>query len=726
MAFFDMGLALGSPRNYENFSKEAYQKCVVAFRCIKLISLNATKIPIILYKKTSDGNEEVLSHEILDLLSKPNPLNGYETLIENVFGYFNISGNSFLRAVRPGPNRPPRELVTLRPDRIKINPGAGMIPSQYIHKIGLNDEEIYPVDLMGRSDVMHMRSFNPLDDYYGMSPVEAASLSIDQQNASNRWNLSLLKNESRPSGVIKITQDDKNSGRLSPEQRESLQKKLEDRWSGTSNAGRPVILQGGMEWQQTGLSPRDMDFYNSNKVSKSDVAIAFGVPGQMVGVEGSQTFANYEQAVMSFYDDTVIPQFRIFVGYLNRWLVPMFGDQSIFLGYDEDKIGAYEPRRAAKRQALIQCNYLTTNEKREAEGYGFYEEGEEPGDQILVSSGLMPLSMALDFSSQSDDSLNPDEVDDYQPDEDNPDEEQGEGENQEDYNGDDDSKTDSGFEFKAFNLRTNNSKRSYARAYQKKIRLHEDRLRKSLSSYFNAEGKQIIKLIESTEKEVWDYGTTTILNRNHDKLKSIFEASIRSTMDDFGKSLIEGTKSMFHMEHKSPIDKFKSIINSYVTSEAIKATDQVNRTTKKMITKKIRDALQADVMEGTSIKVEAPKLVGKLYDQFKKNRSKIITRTEIHNAATKATMQAAKSLDLPSVKKEWNSARDDRTRREEPTHKHWADHYEMDGVKVDMDDTFSVPSSDGNDIMDGPGDTSAPLDQFINCRCFLTFSTQGE
>ena len=188
-----------SGNSYDNFAKEAYQNNVIASRCINLIAKSAATIDWILYKK---GKKQVVeNHPILNLLHHPNPSSGGAEFFEAFFSHKIISGNGYILAVRNSDNSN-IELHLLRPDRVTIIPGETSIPYGYSYKVE-DKEVVYKVDQdSGVSDVLHLKNFNPLDDWYGLSQVEAASYSIDLHNQASVWNQALLQNGAKPSGAL--------------------------------------------------------------------------------------------------------------------------------------------------------------------------------------------------------------------------------------------------------------------------------------------------------------------------------------------------------------------------------------------------------------------------------------------------------------------------------------------------------------------------------------------
>jgi HK97 family phage portal protein len=95
---------------------------------------------------------------------------------------------------------------------------------------------------------------------------------------------------------------------------------------------------------------------------------AFGVPPMLVGITGDATFANYKEARFHLWEDTILPLLDFIVSELNLWLTPYFED-NLRIAYDMDAIAALAPRREAVWNKIMQANFLTINEKRQAVGY---------------------------------------------------------------------------------------------------------------------------------------------------------------------------------------------------------------------------------------------------------------------------------------------------------------------------------------------------------------------
>jgi hypothetical protein len=212
-----------------------------------------------------------------------------------------------------------------------------------------------------------MRLFHPLDDHYGFSPIEAAATAIDLHNQASKWNKALLDNAARPSGALVYSA---REGRLSPEQFERLKAELQEGFQGAKNAGRPLLLEGGLDWKPLSLSPKDMDFIEAKHAAAREIALALGVPPMLLGIPGDNTFSNYAEANRTFWRNTVVPLVSRAADSLSDWLGPAFSQTPLKLAPDLDEVEALAPEREALWARLEKTSFLTNDEKRAVIGYG--------------------------------------------------------------------------------------------------------------------------------------------------------------------------------------------------------------------------------------------------------------------------------------------------------------------------------------------------------------------
>lgn len=233
-------IALGQPvwsrRDASKFAEEGYRRNVVAHRAVNMIATAAGSVPWKLKEHKARSSRFIEQHPLLNLIHRPNPLQGGTELCEALVAYRLISGNAYLHAVGPKGDAP-LELHVLRPDRVAILPGQGGMPKAYRYSIDQRSVDMAVDPVTGQSRVLHLKYFHPLDDWYGLSPMEAAAYSIDQHNQCSAWNQALLQNGARPSGALMVKTPEGQSGNLSESQYTRLRQQLEEQFSGSQNAG---------------------------------------------------------------------------------------------------------------------------------------------------------------------------------------------------------------------------------------------------------------------------------------------------------------------------------------------------------------------------------------------------------------------------------------------------------------------------------------------------------
>ena len=365
LALFAEGRARWTPRDYAQLAREGYQRNPVAYRCVRMVAEAIAGLPLVLMQ----GSRELDAHPLLDLLARPNPRQAGAELLESVAGFLLVSGNAYLELVSVA--GAPRELHALRPDRMKLVPGAEGWPESYEYSVAgrsvrFDMRETPP-------PILHLSLFHPSDDHYGFAPLEAAGTALDVHNAAAAWNKALLDNAARPSGALVYSA---GGGNLSEEQFERLKQELEGNFQGAANAGRPLLLEGGLDWKALSLSPKDMDFIEAKNAAAREIALAFGVPPMLLGIPGDNTYANYAEANRALYRQTVLPLAGRIFDALAAWLAPAFAAAPIGEGPglrlvpDLDQVSALASERESLWKRVNEADFLTDEEKRAAVGYG--------------------------------------------------------------------------------------------------------------------------------------------------------------------------------------------------------------------------------------------------------------------------------------------------------------------------------------------------------------------
>lgn len=368
VALTGQGRAQWTPRDYAHLAQEGFGRNAVAYRCIRMIAEAAASVPL---RVDCDGRHEA-AHPLAKLLEKPNEEQGGADLREALYASLQTAGNAYIEAAEV--DGVPFELWALRAERVQVVPGAKGWPEAYDYGVNGRTTRMGR-DASGWLKVLHLKLWHPLDDWYGFSPLEAAAFSIDVHNASGAWNKALLDNSARPSGAL--IYGSKASERLSEAQFERLKAELTEAHAGMHNAGRPLLLEGGLDWKPMSLSPADMDFIEGKNAAARDIALSFGVPAQVLGIPGDNSFANYKEANAAFWRHTVLPLVEKTTRRLSNWLEPKFPGARIVA--DLETLPALSVEREALWARLEGASFLEMAEKRRLAGLSEVACGGEHG-----------------------------------------------------------------------------------------------------------------------------------------------------------------------------------------------------------------------------------------------------------------------------------------------------------------------------------------------------------
>jgi HK97 family phage portal protein len=366
LAFESGGRARWTPRDYAALAREGYLSNAIVHRAVRLIAENAASCAFLTY----EGAQEREAHPLSLLLTKPNARQDGASFFEVLYAHMLLAGNAYVEAVALG--NEVRELHALRPDRMKVVPGHDGWPEAYEYSVAGRSVRF---DQLASSvpPILHLTFFHPLDDHYGLAPVEAAAVAVDTHNAAAKWNKALLDNAARPSGALVYSGPE--GAVLSDQQFDRLKRELTDTYQGAVNAGRPLLLEGGLDWKAMSLTPKDMDFLEAKNSAAREIALAFGVPPMLLGIPGDNTYANFQEANRALWRQTILPLASRVGASLAQWLGPQFGGE-LRVVVDTDRIDALAADRAALWDRVANAPFLTLNEKREATGYAPVADGD--------------------------------------------------------------------------------------------------------------------------------------------------------------------------------------------------------------------------------------------------------------------------------------------------------------------------------------------------------------
>jgi HK97 family phage portal protein len=364
VAFYSLEQPRWRFRDCGAIAYDGFRRNPIVHRCVKLISESAAALPWFVREDGHDFNE----HPLIDLLVAPNAYQAGPDFFESIYTHLLVSGNAYVNAVEVSGQI--KTLYTLRPDRMHVVLDDKGWPTAYDYRAGSTCRRFHQVS-EGLSEILHLKLFNPLDDHYGLSSLEACSLALETHTAASMWNKSLLDNAARPSGALVYKGPDGSC--LTDSQFKRLKSELEQQFQGTHNAGRPFLLEGGLDWRALSMSPKDMDFVEMKAMAAREIALALGVPPLLLGLPGDNTYGNLAEANRAFLRQTVIPLVQRTACRFAQWLGPHMSHtdtERLSLEVDLERLDALASEREALWRRVATANFLSDHEKREAVGYG--------------------------------------------------------------------------------------------------------------------------------------------------------------------------------------------------------------------------------------------------------------------------------------------------------------------------------------------------------------------
>jgi len=329
--------------SYEAQVRQAYCGNAVASRAVRLVAEAAGSAPV------------TASEPALVRLATERGRGG--SALEVAAAQLLLHGNAYLAVLR-GEGDGVDGLMPLRPERVRVELDADGWPAAYRYQVGAGVQR-FGAD-PERPDVIHLRGFNPVDDHYGAGCLGAAAGAVAVHDAAGRWHRALLDNAARPSGAL--VYDPGDGSVLSPDQFRRLKQEMADGFQGAANAGRPMLLDGGLKWQAIGLTPAEMDFAQTRAAAAREIALAFGVPPMLLGLPGDSTHANYAEANRALWRLTVLPLAGQVLDGVADGLRGQFPDARIAV--DLDRVPALAEDRERLWRAVGHADWLSADEKR--------------------------------------------------------------------------------------------------------------------------------------------------------------------------------------------------------------------------------------------------------------------------------------------------------------------------------------------------------------------------
>jgi HK97 family phage portal protein len=632
--------------------------------CIMRIADAASSVPLIIYKRGTDGNDEPQEDgELYKLLNWVNPFDtGYgfrrATHIE-----YQLMGNALW--VMRGPGTKPNEMQLIKPDNMTVRTNDENQITGYELSAGGKQHKFEP------EDIIHFRSYNPFKDYVGIAPTEIMVNPVLMQYYIERWNINFFKTGATVPGALITDQ------KLDADYAKLLKEDYIKKHGGVDKAWEPLILQQGLKYEKLGSDLKDMGFEILFRVAREGKLAVFGVPPVVYGDIEHANYANAKAQKRQFWELTIIPYLRLFESVINEIMIPRFWpNDKLYVKHDlsvVEELQEDQLQRAQVAQIYVSRGIKTVNEERTDLGLEPVEWGDEP-----------PSPAPSPFGLGADEPM-----------------------------------------FRSLKEITDPAKEKRLalwKAFDEKATMRESGIRNLMRDFFVEQGREIRKAFDAeaeltAPKPIFRMSAAVgqhqplvreplqpidinailaVLMRfmQEYQLQQLTETTIAEILAKAGAEALTGVGVNVAFDIANPA------VKEWIERKALTAVTTIHQTS--------HDALKKMLVEGVESGMapqEISKNIGQLFDGFRDYRSDRIARTETVSAHNRGSMDGWRQSDVVEGK-EWLTA----PGADSPRHELMTD---LDGQRVLLDEPFIV---DGFP-MQFPGDPGGPAEHIINCRC---------
>jgi HK97 family phage portal protein len=656
--------------------KDGYKASSYVFKSIEKKATAAASVPWKVYKLKNNQWEEQQGHPLEALIEQPNPFMDRAVMIERMTQHLDLTGNALLSKVR-GAGQIVAELWPIEPQFIKPIPNRQEFVSGYEFKKGQLKEILKP------QDVLHAMYVDPGNIYWGMGPLQVAAKTVDTDIEAVNWNKIALQNRAVTDGVLSFDSP------LTRTQWEETRHQVREQKQGAQNARDLWVLGGGAKWNQMSLSPAEMDFINSRKMTREEITSIFGTPLILLGILENSTYANYQEARKAFWEDTVIPFLNRIRAIFNQSLLPDFqaNSETLYIDYDLSNVPAMQENfkekvESAKGLWSMGVPFNSINQRLEL---GFDEV--EGGDNGYIGSGLIPANIDFEALALEKPAADP------------PPKDEEEGKNKGAAAAQEQKKA-LAFAIKGVNLETEEQKALYWKSQERRRLSWYAKWTKAASSRFKKEGKELAAAYENGGKK----GVNKLLNSDgyKEEWAKQYLRHYKGIVKEFGATSFNNLKSFKPMETKEEMtfDPYDEIIQEYLITQAAEKVTYVLEFTKQIIAAIIVDLEK----EGANVDQVARAIKNK-FDDFSTHRAFRIARTETSAASNYGLYQGAEQSGQ-AKSKGWINSADARVR----------DSHDFKEY-IPMNERFK-------NGLEYPGDMKGSAKEVIHCRCTLAFRAE--
>lgn len=359
-------------------SQQTALQVSAVWACVRLIAETIATLPLALYERSGGVSVIAEGHPLHEVISRqPNadqtPVEFWECVVASLL----LHGNAFLY-----PTRSAGRVIALDfmlPQSVTVRRRAtGDIEYTYIDTAGKRH-------VLGENEVMHIRGFGT-DPLQGLSPLSMGRNVFGAAMAADESASKMFANGMKLGGVLSTDHI------LKPEQRADVRKSMTEQFTGAVNAGKTMVLEAGMKYQQVSMTPEDAQMLQTRGFNVEEICRWFRTPPWMVGhsAQGATKWGTgMEQEMTAFLTFTLLPWMKRIEQSISRWLLTPIERRSFFAKFNpEGLLRADSAARASFYSSMVQNGIYTRDDCREKENLS--RRGGN-ADELTVQSNLLPI-----------------------------------------------------------------------------------------------------------------------------------------------------------------------------------------------------------------------------------------------------------------------------------------------------------------------------------------------
>lgn len=362
-----------NPQDVKNFVDEGYAKNSLIFACVREKASALAPLRVRVVRPGPEGSmNEVKRHRMVQLIDSPNPWQSRAEFHEMLSTHLDTAGNAYILKVRQSSNRdrraqfagyPVQELQLLRPDYVSIEPGTSREQDTFVVKVEGQVRARIP-----RRDIIHIKTPNPTNDFYGLSPI---SLLVREGNidlSMSDFEYAFFTNAGIPAGVLSV------KGAFTREQGEEVKNRFTAAYNGVKKWFSLFVVNADVaSYNQLGLPQSQMEMDGTRFHVETRICAVFGVPPRLVNARAAMfatTGLNTQaDAQFAFWSETMMPLGERIAAAYKHSLLPEFGtsaDAQAEVSFDYSVVRALQEDRSLKLREVVRLVLTGTFTKAEA------------------------------------------------------------------------------------------------------------------------------------------------------------------------------------------------------------------------------------------------------------------------------------------------------------------------------------------------------------------------